>query len=504
MIGSHCGRFGRVARNAITQMSSQNRTQVHGVRIVRVGLAALAGLLLLAMAVLSPARALAADETALTIAPFGALTIYRPAGDVEDVVLFVSGDGGWHRGVLDMARALSATHTLVVGIDVRRYLDSLAAPQGTCRSLAMDFDRLSHRVQRELGLTEYHVPILAGYSSGATVVYATLAQAPAGTFAGAVSLGFCPDQDFRGASLCPGIDLRYAPIDHGSYLLEPAHLQDPWLVLQGDRDAVCKPARTAEFAARTTGASLIALASVGHGFSVERNWLPQFQAAFQRLGSRQAAAPVAARVSDLPVVELPTHSASDRFAIVLTGDGGWAGLDRELAARLVAAGVPVVGFNSLKYYWTAHTPEQSARDLTRVIEHYSSAWRARDVLLIGYSFGADVLPFIVNRLPPNLQQHIRTVSLLGPSHFASFEVRVSDWLPGESHSGASIVAEVARMPTVPVLCLHGAAEGDSACADLPHAKTIAIGAGHHFSGEYDRLAADVLAFEANAPSAQQL
>jgi type IV secretory pathway VirJ component len=483
-------------------MSSQIRTQVHGARGAR--LSGPAVLLLLVMAVLSPARARAADETTLKIAPFGALTIYRPAGSVEEVVLFVSGDGGWHRGVVDMAGALSATHTLVIGIDIRRYLDSIAAPQASCRSLAMDFENLSHRVQRELGLTEYHVPILAGYSSGATVVYATLAQAPAGTFAGAVSLGFCPDQDFRGASLCPGTDLRYGPIDHGSYLLEPAHLQDPWVVLQGDRDAVCKAATTAEFAARTAGASLIALPNVGHGFSVERNWLPQFQAAFQRLGSRQAAAAVASPVSDLPLVELPTHSPSDRFAIVLTGDGGWAGLDRELAARLVAAGVPVVGFNSLKYYWTAHTPEQSARDLTRVIEHYASAWHARDVLLIGYSFGADVLPFIVNRLPPQLQQHIRTVSLLGPSHFASFEVRVSDWLPGEVRSGASLVAEVARMPAVPVLCLHGAAEGDSACADLPRAKTLAIGAGHHFGGDYDRLAADVLAFEASARITQQL
>ena len=486
-------------------MFPRNCSQVRSARVVRGALGELAGLLLLAMAVVSPTRAPAAGETTLTIAPFGALTIYRPAGNIEDVVLFVSGDGGWHRGGLDMARALSATHTLVVGIDVRRYLDSLAAPQGNCRSLAMDFENLSHRVQRELGLTEYHVPVIAGYSSGATVVYATLAQAPVGTFAGAVSLGFCPDQDFRGASLCPGTELRYAPIDHGSYLLEPAHLQDPWLVLQGDRDAVCKPATTAEFAARTAGASLIALPNVGHGFSVERNWLPQFQAAFQRLGSRQAVAPVAASVSDLPIVELPAHSASDRIAIVLSGDGGWAGLDRELAARLVAAGVPVVGFNSLKYYWTAHTPEQSARDLARIIEHYSSAWHARDVLLIGYSFGADVLPFIVNRLPPQLQQHIRTVSLLGPSHFASFEVRVSDWLPGEARSGASIVAEVARMPVLPLLCLHGAAESDSACADLPNAKSIAVGAGHHFGGEYDRLAAHVLAFEASAPArAQQL
>jgi hypothetical protein len=55
----------------------------------------------------------------------------------------------------------------------------------------------------------YHVPVLVGYSSGATVVYAALVQSPPGTFAGALSLGFCPDQDFSGAALCPGAGLHY-------------------------------------------------------------------------------------------------------------------------------------------------------------------------------------------------------------------------------------------------------------------------------------------------------
>jgi type IV secretory pathway VirJ component len=46
--------------------------------------------------------------------------------------------------------------------------------------------------------------------------------------------------------------------------------------------------------------------------------------------------------------------------VLLTGDGGWAGLDQELAERLAARGVPVVGFNSLKYFRTERTPEEAA------------------------------------------------------------------------------------------------------------------------------------------------
>ncbi|HSD74883.1 MAG TPA: AcvB/VirJ family lysyl-phosphatidylglycerol hydrolase [Steroidobacteraceae bacterium] len=451
-----------------------------------------------------PSSAWAEGESTLRIAPFGELSIYRPAGSIEGVVLFVSGDGGWHRGVIDMARELRAMHSLVVGIDIRRYLDSLAAPQAGCRSLAIDFESLSHRVQRELGLPEYHVPVLAGYSSGATVVYATLAQAPAGTFAGALSLGFCPDQDFRGASLCPGVDLRYSRGKDDSYVLEPAtRLQEPWVALQGDRDAVCNPAATAAFAARTSGAALIPLPKVGHGFSVERNWLPQFQSAYQTLiSTSQSVATATGDVADLPLTEIVAQPHSERVAILLTGDGGWAGLDRELAARLAAAGVSVVGFNSLKYYWTARTPEQSAADVARVIEHYSTAWQAREVLLIGYSFGADVLPFIVNRLSGELQRRIRAVSLLGPSRLASFEVRVADWLPGRAQGGASIAPEIARMPGLPILCLYGEGESDALCPELPadRVKVAIVGKGHHFGGDYDAIADSVLAFSAGAPT----
>ena len=50
------------------------------------------------------------------------------------------------------------------------------------------------------------------------------------------------------------------------------------------------------------------------------------------------------------------------------------------------------------------------------------------MLLVGYSFGADVLPFVVNRLPADLRARVASVSLLGIDSNASFEVRVTDWV----------------------------------------------------------------------------
>ncbi len=111
-------------------------------------------------------------------------------------------------------------------MDIRRYFASLgkaaARADAPCQMIAADFESLSHQVQKEIGMSDYLVPVLVGYSSGATVAYATLVQSPPGTFAGALSLGFCADQDFSGANLCPGAGLHYTPNAQHELALQPA------------------------------------------------------------------------------------------------------------------------------------------------------------------------------------------------------------------------------------------------------------------------------------------
>jgi type IV secretory pathway VirJ component len=340
--------------------------------------------------------------------------------------------------------------------------------------------------------------VLLGYSSGATVVYAVLVQSPPGTFAGAMSLGFCPDQDFGGAGLCPGAGLHYSHGKKNDLIFEPAStLKQPWIALQGQQDQVCAPKAVDDFGAQTHESQVIRLPKVGHGFGVERNWLPQFMDAYQSLVER-VNAPRALRpqqIDDLPVNEVHAQGNSDEFALLLTGDGGWAGLDQELAAHLAASGVPTVGLNSLKYFWTQRTADEAAKDVARVIRHYLSSWGKKRVLLVGYSFGADVLPFVVNRLPADLQSQIATVSLLGLDSTASFEVSVADWL-GNDASGLPTRPELANLAVKPVLCIYGEGEQDSICPSLQESRVTSeqVGTGHHFSGEYAQLAEKILTF----------
>jgi type IV secretory pathway VirJ component len=426
---------------------------------------------------------------------FGPVVLYSNRVHPSQVVLFVSGDGGWNRGVVGMAEELAAMDALVVGIDIRRYLGALASAREPCTYPAADFEALSQWVQQTLGFPSYVTPALVGFSSGATLVYAILAQSPRNTFRGALSLGFCPElratRPFcRGTGLVARAGerwLKFGPVDS-----VPA----PWVVLEGDVDSACSAARAAAFVRRVRGASITIIPNVGHGFGVESRWLPQFRAAFARIG-RGSANPVtrsAPAVRDLPLVELRSSRGSPALAVVVSGDGGWASLDRQIGEDFAARGVSVVGLNSLQYFWKARTPDRAAADLTRILRHYLQAWNASEVVLVGYSRGADVLPFMVTRLPDDLRQRIRVMALLGVSLMAGFEFHFTDLLGATHRADRPTVPEIDRLHDLRVLCFYGTDETDSACRQLPRgvATVIALPGGHHFNGAYDEIARRIL------------
>jgi type IV secretory pathway VirJ component len=437
----------------------------------------------------------AADEQ-LQFGRFGTVTLYRQTPEPHAVALFVSGDGGWKEGVVDMARTASSLDMLVIGIDIRTYLKALHGATEECTYPAADFEALSQFVQKQLHFSRYVTPLLIGYSSGATLVYATLVEAPPGTFRGAVSLGFCPDLNLA-KPMCKGHGLEWVPGPKGKgVVFQPAtSLEQPWIAFQGVVDQVCDPAGTQQFVAQVPRGEIVMLPKVGHGYSVPKNWEPQFKEAVVKLTAPEAAAAKPEAVSDLPLVEVPATGSSPSLGVVLSGDGGWASLDKEVAGALAARGVPVVGLNSLQYFWKARTPDALAADLARVLRHYLPAWGKSRVVLAGYSFGADVLPFAVSRLPADLRRRVAVVALLGPSPTAEFEFHVGSWLGRSSAAALPVPPEIAKLAGTRTLCFFGDKEDDSPCRGLDPALATAVSmqGGHHFGGAYQSIGERILA-----------
>jgi type IV secretory pathway VirJ component len=427
----------------------------------------------------------AQTEEILELNPFGKVAVYRQVPRPGRVVLFASGDGGWNLGVVDMAKALASLDALVVGVDVVHYLRVLNSTNQPCGYPAGDFERLSQFVQKQFAYPEYVTPILVGYSSGAALVYAALVQAPSTTFRGAISLGFCPDLPLtkpfcRGS----GLDWRHAP--GGGVVFLPARtLEVPWIALQGLSDRVCRADSTESFVGRTVNAEIITLPNVGHGFTMQKNWMPQFKKAFERIAGTASTAPPKPEgkaLQDLPLLEVSAKNSFSPFlAVHLTGDGGWGVTDRGLSNALAGRGIPVIGFNSLQYFWKKRTPEEAAADLGRILSHFLAAWKKEKAVLIGYSFGADVLPFMINRLPETLRSRIQTVVLLGPSRSVEFEFHVSQWLGmSGGESALPVLPEIEKLRGQRIVCVAGENDKECCCRDLDAglAKVILIKGGH--------------------------
>lgn len=76
----------------------------------------------------------------------------------------------------------------------------------------------------------------------------------------------------------PKLGFVYSPVEQ---------LPAPWTILQGDQDQVCDTPATKDFVSKIGSAELIELPAVGHGFSVQRNRLPQFKEASGRMTDQQ-------------------------------------------------------------------------------------------------------------------------------------------------------------------------------------------------------------------------
>jgi type IV secretory pathway VirJ component len=449
---------------------------------------------------LTAGNVFAADiqESTDSFGPFGTLHIYKPAGQPTHVTLFISGDGGWNLGVIDMARSLAELDSMVVGIDITHYIKQLNAGGEKCAYPAAHFEELSQYLQKKYRFPHYTLPVLVGYSSGATMVYATFAQSPPNTFAGGISMGFCPDLK-TAKPFCKGSGSLTGTYDSKlGFIYQPVPaLASKLYVLQGNIDQVCSTPDTKAFLSQIKNAELIELPKVGHGFSVQRNWMPQFKEAFGKIASSQPAptvsAPLAAELVDLPLVALPATGKSDTLAVMVSGDGGWANIDKQIAEALNKDGIAVVGLNSLQYFWEKKDPDIAGRDLARILSHYGKAWGAEKFILVGYSSGADTLPFMASRLPEALKSRVKIVALLGLGKEANFEFHVSEWL-FNIDSPYKVVPEVQKLKGMNVLCIYGEDEGDSACKllDRKNFSAVEMKGGHHFSGDYEKLANTII------------
>ncbi len=445
------------------------------------------------------------DERNMTVPFVGRTDVYVPKQPTTHVVLFISGDGGWNLGVVDMSRRFAA-RAIVVGIGyptLRKAQNALTR----CWLPGGDLEEIAHSVEKQLALPTYYAPILVGYSSGATLVYGALAGSPPTTFAGGMSLGFCPDLPTN-VRVCDNGDWKptFEAKKSTAMLPQTPAIPHEWFVLHGVQDQVCSPPDTQKFLDGMGGVHFITIEGTGHGFSHENHWGQPFDDSIAKLLAADAppaktkpvTASMAAIQSQLDTLNLPLDyvwANNPRAAIVfVSGDGGWAEIDQAVAAYAAAHGVSVVGLSTIKYFWSKKTPEQAGADTARIAKVLSNA--NFPIFFGGFSFGAEVAPFALGSWPEADRRGVRGQILIAPGETASFEVNPLDWVRRAKET-PFVVAQQVKTLKVPTICVTGDKEApsDTACDDLGTAgEMVKLPGSHHFNGKFDDVGKAVMAF----------
>jgi type IV secretory pathway VirJ component len=402
--------------------------------------------------------------------------------DPKGLAVLVSGTEGWTPERAAEAQALAAAGLIVLEADFTAYRKALAASGDGCHYVVADFEVLAQLAQRELGLKTYLRPILVGSGTGAgTFAYAALADAPDNTLGGAVAVGFDNRLDTP-VAFCPGASSKPSRAGGFTYGFDRP--------IPGAMTFLTAPGEAALIDPGFASGNRVTLTALDPARRI-----PQMVQAVVDTANGDAL-----EAADLPVVQLDPKGDPRGVALIWSGDGGWRDIDQSVGALLVEKGFAVVGIDALRYFWSLRTAQEMARDTTLMVKAADPTERL-PILLAGYSFGANVLPFAWPHIDPQIRARTRLVALLAPEEKTGFQISVGGWL-GMSTGDADVVAAILAVPPAIILCVHGQDEDDSACRSprLTTHEVLALPGGHHFDDDYRKLTALILAaFDRRAP-----
>jgi len=190
----------------------------------------------------------------------------------------------------------------------------------------------------------------------------------------------------------------------------------------------------------------------------------------------------------LPVSFYSNADSAKPLIFYISGDGGFNKFSTSFMQTLNKQGYAVIGLNAKDYFWNKKTPQEAANAIESAINESNKQWKKKNIVLIGYSFGANVTPFILTHFSLAFAGKINHLILLSPSSKTDFEIHVLQMFGWGKDSGESVPAEINKI-SKPVTIITGDDETEFPFSQLTikNKQVIKMPGGHHYDGDVNAL-----------------
>ncbi|WHU04850.1 AcvB/VirJ family lysyl-phosphatidylglycerol hydrolase [Sphingomonas sp. NIBR02145] len=189
-----------------------------------------------------------------------------------------------------------------------------------------------------------------------------------------------------------------------------------------------------------------------------------------------------------PTKPTPPH-ARGLAVVLVSGDMGFKiGMGPEIARRFAAEGVPVVGVSSLAYFRQQRSPAEVQALIAAAARRALAFGHADRLVMIGQSFGADMMHVGLTGLPADLRARVKAVALVVPTDTVFFRASPNE-LFNWAKPDAMALPTGRQLTWVPTLCVQGVEETDSLCPKLTqtNVRRIVLPGGHMLHHDPDAL-----------------
>jgi len=167
----------------------------------------------------------------------------------------------------------------------------------------------------------------------------------------------------------------------------------------------------------------------------------------------------------LPITAFAPGGLGTRVILLITSEAGRTAFESALARELAARGSGVLVLDAKAYLSSPKSPSRMAAESEETLRRYAKVWNRPRVVIVGYSRGADVAPFIANRLSAELKQQLDGVVMLGPAGRASFEITLRDAVTRRPRpTDLPVRPELERLRGTRLLCAYGRQEPAPFCS----------------------------------------